>query len=496
MSLRRRLVLVSITLVAVALVAADLAAYVALRSFLMDRAATDLVAASAPVYKTFGNPQPDATGTTAALASGRVAEASYMIFDASGQALSQLPASRFGKPALALPSLPALEKLPVNPLVTPATTKLTTVILPDIGGGFEYAVAAFQTANGETVVVGLPLLDVDATLAQLTAIEAVVTVGVIVLMAIAGTWLVGLGLRPLSRMEQAAAEIAAGDLSRRVEPAEPRTEIGRLGLALNRMMSAIEDAFAARQASEDRLRQLVTDASHELRTPLTSIRGYAELFRRGADRRPADLGRAMAAIEAEAERMTVLVDDLLLLARLDEAPPRGAETVDLVSVAREAVDAARAVEPDRPIELRTPRTADVVADGDRLRQVVDNLLANVRVHTPAGSPAEVSVDANGEWVTLEVIDAGPGVPMDARAHVFDRFYRADPSRSRDSGGSGLGLAIVASIAGVYGGDVGLESRAGGGARFIVRLPAAAPTNIKPKTLNDPPNVVVESKPAT
>jgi two-component system OmpR family sensor kinase len=496
MSLRRRLVLVSITLVAVALVAADLAAYVALRSFLMNRADTDLVSASAPVYKTFGHPQPDATATAAALASGRVAEASYMIFDASGQALSQLPASRLGKPALALPSLPALEKLPVNPLVTPVATKLMTVILPDIGGDFEYDVAAFQTANGETIVVGLPLLDVEATLAQLTEIEAVVTVGVIVLMAIAGTSLVRLGLRPLSRMEQAAAEIAAGDLSRRVEPADPRSEVGRLGLALNRMMSAIQDAFAARQASEDRLRQLVTDASHELRTPLTSIRGYAELFRRGADRRPADLRRAMAGIEAEAERMAVMVDDLLLLARLDETQTRGAEKVDLVLVAREAVDAARAVEPDRPIGLRTPRTADVVADGDRLRQVVDNLLANVRVHTPARSPAEVSVDVNGEWVTLEVIDAGPGVPVDARAHVFERFYRADPSRSRDSGGSGLGLAIVASITSAYGGEVGLESRAGGGARFIVRLPAVGPTNAEPRTPNDPPTAVTESKLAT
>jgi two-component system, OmpR family, sensor kinase len=495
MSLRRRLLIVSVALVAAALMASDVAAYVALRSFLLSRADSDLLAASAPVYKTYGIAQSTPGGTTVALANGRVAEASYTLFDASGATVSQLDASRFGKPGLSPPSLPAVAKLQLNPLVVPAPNRLKTLLVPAIGGGFEYEVAAFPTSDGEIVVVGLPLLDVAATLGQLTEIEIGATAAVIALMAAVGTWLVRVGLRPLSRMEQTAAEIATGDLSRRVEPADGRTEVGRLGLALNRMLSAIEDAFTARQASEERLRRLVTDVSHELRTPLTSIRGYAELFRRGADRRPADLRRAMRGIEIEAERMGVLVDELLLLARLDEGQPLPTGSEDLASVASDAVDAARAAEPDRPIDLRAPGTAIVAADRDRLRQVLDNLLANVRVHTPRGSPATVSVEAAADRVTLSVTDSGPGVPVGARAHVFERFYRADPSRSRRSGGSGLGLAIVAAIARAYGGDVDLESNSGSGARFIVHFPAAQPFGASPKkAASAAPDVGAEDSP--
>jgi two-component system OmpR family sensor kinase len=323
------------------------------------------------------------------------------------------------------------------------------------------------------MVVAFPLNEVSATLAQLAVIELLVTIGVIGFVTVAATRLIALALRPLAGIEDTAARIAGGELGRRIAPVDGRTEVGRLGLALNTMLGRIEAALTAREASEQRLRRLVTDASHELRTPLTSIRGYAELFRRGADERPVDLARAMRGIELESERMADLVDELLLLARLDEGQPLPSADEDLVPVVQAAVDAARVVEPDRPLDLRMPANAVVRADAARMRQVVDNLLTNVRVHTPRGTPATVTVRADGGRVTLEVADAGPGMSEAARTHVFERFFRADPSRSRDSGGSGLGLAIVAAIARAYGGEVEVDSELGKGTRFTVDWPAAS-----------------------
>jgi two-component system OmpR family sensor kinase len=241
------------------------------------------------------------------------------------------------------------------------------------------------------------------------------------------------------------------------------------------MLGRIEAALSAREASEQGLRRFMTDASHELRTPLTSIRGYAELFRRGADTRPDDLARVMLGIELEAQRMAVLVDELLLLGRLDEGDQPPSNDQDLVPIVRAAVHAARAVEPDRSVDLSLPEAALVKGDPVRLRQVIDNLLANVRVHTPRGAQARVAVRHSGGRVLLEVTDTGPGMAAAARAHAFDRFYRADPSRSRDSGGSGLGLAIVAAIVRGYGGSIGVESGPGVGATFTVDLPAATPS---------------------
>jgi two-component system OmpR family sensor kinase len=470
MSLLVRLLIVSVALVAIGLVAADVAAYATLQSYLMGRAESDLTASTAPVNKILGTPGTAPDGTANALAILRLVDVSYTVFDPGGRLVTQTKAVRLGKQDLAPPSLPDIGTLPVTPLDALEPSKIRSVIIPAVGGGFDYAVAAIRSSAGTTVVVGLPLIDVETTLDKLRQIEIVVTLVVIGLMALVGTWLVRIGLRPLSRMERTAAEIAAGDLTGRVEPADGRSEVGRLGQALNTMLGTIEDAFEARSASEARLRRLVTDASHELRTPLTSIRGYAELFRRGADRRPDDLRRAMRGIETEAERMAVLVDELLLLARLDEGQPLPVEAVDIVAVAREAVDAARAVEPDRPIELRTPTAALVQADRDRIRQVVDNLLANVRVHTPKRSPATVTVEVDDDIVRLEVADTGPGLTDDERAHVFDRFYRVDASRSRDTGGSGLGLAIVAAIVSGFAGVVTVDSTPEGGARFRVELP--------------------------
>ena len=280
-------------------------------------------------------------------------------------------------------------------------------------------------------------------------------------------------LRPLRAIATTAGAIAEGDLSQRIADTNPRTEVGQLGTALNEMLQQIEGAFTARTASETRLRRFVADASHELRTPLTSIRGYAELFRRGAAQRPEDLAKSMSRIESEATRMSRLVDDLLLLARLDERPPLELERVDLGALAEEAVAAARVVEPDRPIGFEPLSGVVIEADPLRLRQVIDNLLANVRVHTPPATACTVSIERDGDDAVLTVRDAGPGLDPELASKVFERFVRADGSRSRDAGGSGLGLSIAHAIVGAHGGSIAVESALGEGTSFVLRLPLAA-----------------------
>ncbi|MHB8330118.1 MAG: sensor histidine kinase, partial [Acidimicrobiales bacterium] len=289
-------------------------------------------------------------------------------------------------------------------------------------------------------------------------------------------WIVRRGLRPLDDMAATAGAIAAGDLSRRVPDAGGRSEVGRLGVALNAMLGDIERAFAARAASEDRLRRFLADASHELRTPLTSIRGYAEIFDRGARDRPEDLATSMRHIRAEADRMSELVNDLLLLARLDRERPLQREQLDLTEVVGAAVDAARVSSPDRSIAMHAPAPVPVVGDASRLRQVADNLLANAARHTPPGTPVEVLVEVraevDGPGALLEIRDHGPGIEAAQQAHIFEPFHRADPSRARATGGVGLGLAIVSAIARAHHGDVGVRSN-GSGATFWVRLPLLA-----------------------
>jgi two-component system OmpR family sensor kinase len=299
-----------------------------------------------------------------------------------------------------------------------------------------------------------------------------VTAAVLVAIAVLGLWAVRLGLRPLDAIEKTAAGIAAGDLTQRVERAEDRTEVGRLGLALNTMLGQIESAFKARAASEEKLRRFVADASHELRTPLAAVRAYAELFKRGADKRPEDLERAMSGISRESARMTLLVEDLLLLARLDEGRPLERERVELAHVVREAVETARTVDPDRVIELDTEE-AVVLGDAHRLRQMVDNLIGNTRAHTPADAPVTVSVARlNGNALVL-VRDSGPGMTSEEQERVFERFYRADPSRARASGGVGLGLSIVSAVAEAHGGKVSVRSEPGKGSTFEISLPLDA-----------------------
>ena len=289
-------------------------------------------------------------------------------------------------------------------------------------------------------------------------------------MTVVGLWVIRIGLKPLDAMGKTAAAIAAGDLSQRVEE-DDRTEVGRLGLALNSMLAHIEEAVSALEASESKLRRFVADASHELRTPLAAVRAYAELFTRGAASRPDDLERSMKGISRESERMSVLVDDLLLLAHLDEGRPLTLEPIAFEDVVAEAIETAKTLEPDRPLEADlTPST--VLGDHDRLRQVIDNLLANVRAHTPPDAPLKVTLSHDGQSAVLAVADSGPGMDEETRAHVFERFYRADPSRARASGGAGLGLAIVDAVVVAHGGTVEVESEPGAGTTIRVRIPLA------------------------
>jgi two-component system OmpR family sensor kinase len=286
----------------------------------------------------------------------------------------------------------------------------------------------------------------------------------------AAAWgLVRVGLRPLEKISDTADAIAAGDLSRRVEVTEPHTEVGRLGLAFNAMLGRLEEAFRAREASESRLRRFLADVSHELRTPLASIRGYSELFRIGAARKPEDADRAMTRIEEEAARMGVLVEDLLTLARLDEVHDRPAEAVDVSQLAEDAAADARALDPARTISVAAGDESIVLGDANQLRQVLANLLGNAVVHTPAGAPISVAVRRDDGHVELEVRDHGPGLPTDEPNELFERFWRDANGKRR---GAGLGLAIVAGIVEAHGGSVRAANADGGGATFVVRLPLA------------------------
>jgi two-component system OmpR family sensor kinase len=360
--------------------------------------------------------------------------------------------------------------------------------VPSVDGSTSWRIAVAPVTDDFGVVVGTDLAEDRDLLGRLVRIELFVGLLVLVVLGTAGYLLVRNSLRPLREVEHTARAIAAGDLSRRVPVGDERTEVGRLSAALNGMLGRIESSFRAQQtseeqarASEERMRRFVADASHELRTPLTSIRGFAELHRQGAVRGPEDTGRIMQRIEAEATRMGLLVEDLLQLARLDQQRPLTLGPVDLAELAGDAVHDARAVQPDRPVRLLLDESlTDVpVVRGDeaRLRQVVGNLVTNALTHTPVETRVTVQLaeDATDPGVlVLSVSDDGPGLaPADAE-RVFERFYRADSSRTRAAGGTGLGLSIVASLVAAHGGTVELTTAPGRGATFAVRLPRSGP----------------------
>ncbi|MCA0145922.1 cell wall metabolism sensor histidine kinase WalK [Blastococcus sp. LR1] len=351
-----------------------------------------------------------------------------------------------------------------------------------------WRVAAVELPEGYTALLARDLRADEKVIGRLVAIEVVVGLLVLTVLGAAAYVLVGNRLRPLTEVEDTARAIAAGDLSRRVPTGDERTEVGRLSTALNGMLARIESAFQAQQSSEEqargseqRMRRFVADASHELRTPLTSIRGFAELYRQGAVSSEEDVARLMQRIEAEGGRMGLLVEDLLLLARMDQQRPLTMAPVDLAAVAGDAVHDARAVQPDRPISLHLDESLTdvpvVLGDESRLRQVVGNLVTNALTHTPVDVRVLVSVaqapDDPGVLL-LRVADEGPGMDDADAARAFERFYRADTSRTRAAGGTGLGLAIVASLASAHGGSAALETAPGAGLAVTVRLPRGGP----------------------
>jgi two-component system OmpR family sensor kinase len=364
--------------------------------------------------------------------------------------------------------------------------RAVTVSSPD--GHTEWRVVAGALPAGWTFVVGADLDRDRGAIRRLVAIEVVVGLIVLSVLGAAGYLLVRNSLRPLAEVERTARAIADGDLSQRVPEGDDRTEVGRLTTALNRMLSRIESAFRAQQLSEaqarrseERMRRFVADASHELRTPLTSIRGFAELYRQGAVAGTDETRRLMERIESEGGRMGLLVEDLLLLARMDQQRPLALKPVDLAAIAGDAVHDARTLAPDRPIALHLDESlSDVpVVRGDegRLRQVVGNLVTNAVVHTPPGTRVTVELaedpDDAGSLV-LRVADDGPGMEPNDAARAFERFYRADASRNRAAGGTGLGLSIVDSLVTAHGGTVDLDTAPGQGTTVTVRLPRSGP----------------------
>jgi two-component system OmpR family sensor kinase len=367
-----------------------------------------------------------------------------------------------------------------------AGTGVHTMTNADTGEHFRVKVVEHREGRGYTVAA-ISMARMESTVNKMITIGAGASGLALLLLGLAGYQIVGIGLRPLTRMEHDATAIADGDLTHRVADTDPHTEAGRLGSALNTMLGRIEAAVDARVASEQRLRQFLADASHELRTPLTSIRGFAELYRRGGATTTEQLDETMSRIEDEAARMGLLVEDLLLLAALDEERPLRMSKVDLLEVAADTVRDAHVRSPQRVVELGEFEPVTVAGDEHRLRQVVSNLVANALQHTPTDAhvtlrvgrapSAGESVAAVGAQVTrpaavLEVADTGPGVPVEHAQRIFERLYRADPHRARSHGGAGLGLSIVTSIVKAHGGRVELTTAPGGGSTFRVILPTA------------------------
>jgi len=490
-TLRARLVLVVGALAAVALVVANIAGLVLIRTYLLGRIDDQLRGMSRP----FAEDHP--AGFAYLPRNGRLnrlgpEQVMYVYFpDGTLDPARSLPADS---------TRPPVE--PIAEVRTHATAAQPyTVEAADGGADWRViAIAVPAQAGGGYAVVGLSLSEVQQTTDQLLLIDAGVSALVLALLAGGAWFVVRLGLRPLTGMEELATDISAGNLSGRVADTDSHTEPGKLGLALNSMLARIETEVDARTTSERRLRQFVADASHELRTPLTSIRGFAELYRRGGAPPGPALDETMSRIESEAGRMGVLVEDLLMLARLDQQRPPALRPVDLLEIAADAIRDAHARVPGRPVKLSgleddadTFEPATVLGDEHGLRQVATNLLANALQHTPsraqvtvrvgrlpARPPRSTTVLSGPATVrpglplaVFEVTDDGPGVPPAHAPRVFERLYRADSSRTRGKGGgSGLGLSIVAAIVHGHGGWVELDAPRGGGATFRVLLPTS------------------------
>ncbi|MEV6305302.1 HAMP domain-containing sensor histidine kinase [Actinoplanes sp. NPDC051861] len=478
MTLRTRLVLIVAVLSAIALVVANVAGLILIRTYLQDRIDEQLVGISRPM--TDNTPPPNGFVPRGRFRIGP--DQVMYLYHADGTLdTDRSSAADDARPVVA-PLAEVVERA--------ATGRPYTVSTPQ-GTDWRMMAAPLGTSGGY-LLIGSSLVEVEQTTERLLLIDAGVMVLVLGLLGAGAAFVVRLGLRPLTEMGKAAADISAGNLSHRIPASDPHTEPGRLGLALNAMLTRIENEVGARTAADQRLRQFVADASHELRTPLTSIRGFAELYRRGGAPPGPVLDETMARIEGEAGRMGVLVEDLLMLARLDRQRTLDLRPVDLLEIVADTIRDAHARAPERAVRLADEfEPATVLGDDHGLRQVATNLVANALNHTPPGTmvtaqivnirfvmdeaaaarSGPVTLSAGDHAAVLEVSDDGPGVPEEHAARVFERLYRADSSRSRmKGGGSGLGLAIVAAIVHQHGGWVELHSTPGGGATFRVLLP--------------------------
>ena len=486
-TLRSRLVLVVGALAAVALIVANVAGLVLIQNYLRARIDDQLVGMTRPFATARSETGFQPRGRILRLGPDQV----FYLYNADGT----LDVTRS---STVDPTRPAVQPLSTV-LARAAAAKPYTEAAED--GSIDWRLVAVTNAGtGVVAVMGLDMSEVQQTGDRLLAIDAGVTVLVLAVLGVGAAFVVRLGLRPLTDIQRLAADISAGNLSGRVADTDPHTEPGRLGAALNSMLTRIEAEVDARTTSEQRLRQFVADASHELRTPLTSIRGFAELYRRGGAPPGPALDETMSRIEGEAGRMGVLVEDLLLLARLDRQRPPALRRVDLLEIAADTIRDAHARVPDRPVRLaglrddtETFEPATVLGDEHGLRQVATNLVANALQHTPPQAKVTIRVGrlpsrppsvasvrsgpsdlrAGVPLAVFEVTDDGPGVPAMHAPRVFERLYRADSSRTRGKGGgSGLGLSIVAAIVHGHGGWVELDVPRGGGATFRVLLPTA------------------------
>ena len=466
-SLRNRLILAAMVLTAVAISASDFAANAALRSYLISQVDKELIEISsgsllrldrAGIESENSDEDSDSPFTEFRPLRGVPTSASVSLLDIDGKLIGRIGGDLSQKQI-------AVFGMSVDQVKAKGTAPFTIEGQgddPDVRA----VVQILPTGLG-SVVVANSLADVDRTLQRLGFFFLILGLIALTAVGLVSRWIIAISLKPLEQVEETAEAIAGGDLSARLPAAKPDTEVGRLTTALNTMLARIEESFEARVNSESKLRRFVADASHELRTPLTAIRGFAELHRQGAVVGEVNTKELVGRIEKESIRMSTLVEDLLLLARLDQSREMAQEPVDLNSLLTEAVASAKAAGPNHLIELSLPSAeVFVLGDSQRIHQVVANLLANARTHTPDDSQIKVALDQGVAETIISVSDNGPGLSEDDQERIFERFFRADPSRARTSGeGSGLGLSIVDAVMQAHGGYVSVQSKLGDGATF-------------------------------
>jgi len=404
-------------------------------------------------------------------------DVAHFVYDAKGNLIVNEPSGYRDDPDPP-PLLPPIPSTDLNAMLGRIVT------LPCAEGGANFRVLIKKLDNGNYDVTAASLENVDAAVSDIVRLLVVGgTIAVIGATLVSG-WLIRRGLRPVDQMVTTATAIAGGDLSQRVPDPDPRTELGQLGGALNQMLSQVEQSMQVRTESESRMRRFVADAAHELRTPLTSLRGYAELYRQGALPTSDAVGHAMGRIESEGSRMSRLVEDLLLLARLDQHRALERTPVDISALVTDAVSDFRVANPARIVSASVQPGLVVTGDALRIRQVVDNLLANAQAHTPITAAVNVIVDQVGSNVRLNVSDTGPGISEADQERIFERFWRADPGRTRRSGGSGLGLSITASLVAAMHGTIEVSSELGRGATFTVTFPVRTAADDLPEPEDD------------